>query len=183
MKSTLVLNASYQPMSVVSGYRGVSLVLNEKAVSVDDSDFILRSSDFQIAVPYVIKLNYFVKVPPIHTRTPFSRKGIMVRDNYKCAYCGKTADTIDHVIPKSKGGANTYDNCVASCTKCNSYKSNRSLNESGLVLRHAPYEPNVFTSILFKAMHDEEMFTSWSNFVFLYQPSLKESFDMSLARH
>lgn len=170
-------------MSVVSGYRGVSLVLNEKAVSVDDSDFIIHSADFQIAVPYVVKLNYFVKTPPLHTRMPFSRKGIMVRDNYKCAYCGKAADTIDHVIPKSKGGTNTYDNCVASCIKCNSHKSNRSLQDSGLTLRHQPYEPNVFTSILFKAMHDEAMFNSWSNFVFMYQPSLKESFQTAIARH
>jgi 5-methylcytosine-specific restriction endonuclease McrA len=176
MKSTLVLNASYEPMSIVSGYRGVNLVLQGKAVSIDDSSLIIRSPELEIAVPYVIKLNYYVNTPPVRTRIPFSRRGIMARDGNKCVYCGKTATTIDHIIPKSKGGENTYQNCVASCIKCNSHKKDLTLNESGLKLRHQPYEPSVFTSILFKAMHDEEMFNSWANYVFMYQPNLKDSF-------
>lgn len=164
-------------MSIVSGYRGVNLLLSSKAVSLDDSNYVIRSADLEINVPFVIKLNYYVKTPPLHSRMPFSRKGVMVRDNYKCAYCGKHADTVDHIIPKSKGGENTYENCVASCIKCNSHKSNRSLKEAGFKLRHEPYEPNIFTNILFKALSDEEMFAAWSNYVFMYQPNLKDSFE------
>jgi 5-methylcytosine-specific restriction endonuclease McrA len=163
-------------MGIVSGYRGVNLVLQGKAVSLDDSNLVIRSPELQLAVPYVVRLSYYVNIQNLKTRIPFSRKGVMARDGGKCAYCGKTANTIDHIVPKSKGGENSYQNCVASCMKCNSHKSNRSLQDSGLQLKQPPYEPTIFTSILFKAMHDDEMFQSWSNYVFMYQPNLKDSF-------
>jgi 5-methylcytosine-specific restriction endonuclease McrA len=163
-------------MGIVSGQRGVTLLIQNKAISIDDSSHVIRSMDFEIPVPYVIKLNYYVKTPPLHTTVPFSRRGILVRDNHKCAYCGKPATTIDHIVPKSKGGNNSYENCVASCLKCNGQKSNLTLHESGLVLRHEPYQPSVFTNILFKAMNDDALFASWSSYVFMYQPSLKDSF-------
>jgi 5-methylcytosine-specific restriction endonuclease McrA len=173
MKSTLVLNASYEPMSIVNGHRGVNLVLSGKATSLDDSPEALHSNSLIIPVPYVIKLNYFVKRPQLHKPLPFSKKGVMVRDGYKCAYCKSKADTIDHIIPRSKGGENSYLNCVASCIKCNSYKRDRFLKETGMTLHHNPYEPSIFNSFLFKVMHDEHMFQSWSTYIYMFAPAVK----------
>lgn len=179
MQSTLVLNASYEPLSVVSSARAISLILANKAMSVDDSDTKWRSSRAEISVPYVIRMNYFIKRNHVSKEVPFSRHGVLVRDNYRCAYCGKrnTSEmTIDHIIPKSKGGQHSWENCVTSCLKCNSHKKDHTLAQSGLKLRIKPTMPNVYSSFLLRVIHHPPAFQAWSNYVFMYSPDLKERF-------
>lgn len=178
MLSTLVLNATYEPMSIVNGFRAVNLILSEKAVSVDDSSRLIRSQNIEMFLPHVVKLNYFVKKAHQHSLVPFSRRGVLVRDNFECVYCGRKAETIDHVIPKSAPhyGANSYENCVASCFPCNSKKGNKTLKEAGYVLHKKPEAPSFYSSFLLKAGVGSESYQAWSEYVFMFQPALKETF-------
>lgn len=177
MQSILVLNASYEPLSIVSAYRGLNLIYSNKAVALDESDKIWHSAETSINLPYVIKMNYYVK-KKINTKdVPFSRKGVLVRDNHKCAYCFKNATTIDHVIPKSRGGLNTYNNAVACCLRCNSKKADFLLEEIGMKLKITPSAPSLYSSFLIKAINDTTVYSSWSNYIFMYQPDLQKHFE------
>ena len=92
------------------------------------------------SVSTVIRLRYVVRVPFLR-RTALSRKAVFIRDHHRCQYCGGHADSIDHIIPRSRGGATTWTNVVTACSPCNLQKGNRMLRESGLVLRRFPSEP------------------------------------------
>lgn len=173
MISALVLNASYEPMSIVGAKRAVNLILSGKAAPLELSTVYFNAKDAQVQLPYVIKLNYFVKKQPLSKPAGFSKKGIMVRDNYKCAYCNKAADTIDHVIPKSLGGESSYENCVASCLKCNAKKSNKLIHEVGYTLTRPLKAPSLYNSLLLKVQNDESAYHAWSQYIFMFQPESK----------
>jgi len=138
---TLVLNAGYEPLAVVSFKRALVLVMNEKAsvVSEDATDPV-RSATHEWARPTVIILRNYVRVPG--RRVPVSRRGVLRRDGYRCAYCGASATTIDHVEPKSRGGADSWENLVACCLKCNNVKGDRTPAEMGWRLRVRPKAPH-----------------------------------------
>jgi 5-methylcytosine-specific restriction endonuclease McrA len=136
----LVLNASYQPLCVVPVRRALVLALKEKADVIHTNGQVFRSESLEIRAPSVVKLRYFVKVP-YRSRTSLSRRAVFVRDDYQCQYCGRPAENVDHVIPRSKGGSHTWDNVVAACKPCNSRKENRSPSEAGLNLRRPPHRP------------------------------------------
>ncbi len=140
MSRALVLNASYEPLSVVSARRAVVLVLAEKAELVHGSDDEIRSEHLTLAVPSVVRLRVFVRVPHRH-HTTLSRRGVFLRDGGVCQYCGRHADSIDHVVPRSKGGPHTWENVVAACHRCNSTKRDRLLHETSMRLRCRPGPP------------------------------------------
>ncbi|MEA2497986.1 MAG: hypothetical protein QOH26_391 [Actinomycetota bacterium] len=117
------------------------LALKEKADVIHTNGHIFRSEALEIAAPSVVKLRYFVKVP-YRTRSSLSRRAVFVRDNFECQYCGRPAENVDHVIPKSRGGGHQWDNVVAACRPCNSRKENRTPADVGLKLRHAPQPPH-----------------------------------------
>lgn len=136
---TLVLNASYEPLCVVHLHRAVVLVLAEKAEPVEVTGS-LRSATTEIPAPSVIRLKHMVKIP-YRKDVRFSRRGIMARDRFMCSYCDRRADTIDHVIPRSRGGENSWANVVAACRRCNSRKADRTPAEAGMTLLRPPREP------------------------------------------
>lgn len=139
---TLVLNAGYEPLGVVSFKRALTLVLNNKATVLEQSiDRTVRSTTQEFELPSVILLQRYVRIPSSRI-IPVSRRGVLRRDNHKCAYCGRGANTIDHVYPKSRGGRDTWDNLVACCLKCNNAKSDRTLAEIGWQLRFVPRMPS-----------------------------------------
>lgn len=133
MESTLVLNANTEPLNIVSARRAIELVLNGKAVSVDDSTKVFRSETMVLPVPYVVQRLTQVKTDTHNRwgRQVFSKRGMMVRDNFRCVYCNKPGDTIDHVIPQHAGGETSYENCVTSCRSCNGKKGPRALDQIG----------------------------------------------------
>jgi 5-methylcytosine-specific restriction endonuclease McrA len=88
-----------------------------------------------------MRLSRYVRVPYRHA-VPMTRAGVLRRDGRRCAYCGKRADTIDHVVPRSRGGAHTWDNCVAACRTCNSKKADRLIEELGWTLAVPPRAPD-----------------------------------------
>jgi 5-methylcytosine-specific restriction endonuclease McrA len=133
MRSALVLNASYEPLSVVSARRAACLVLADKAEIVEEDGTVLHSPSISVPSPLVIRLRYMVKVP-YHRRTALSRRAVFARDDYRCQYCGRTADSIDHVLPRSRGGEHSWENVAAACRACNLHKRDRTPDEAGMRL-------------------------------------------------
>nr|WP_196776944.1 HNH endonuclease [Haloechinothrix halophila] len=138
----LLLNATFEPLTALSLRRAVVLVVCGKAEVVhgDPSGLLLHSATVTVPVPSVIRLNNYVRVP-YRGMVPLTRAGLMHRDRYRCAYCGAKAETIDHVVPRSRGGQHTWENCVACCTRCNHRKADRLLSEIGWTLRMRPQAP------------------------------------------
>jgi len=134
MHSALVLNASYEPLSVVSARRATCLVLSNKAEVLEDDDrHMFRSEKMNFPSPSVIRLRYMVKVPFVR-RAALSRRAIFARDDHRCQYCGNHADSIDHVLPRSRGGTHTWENVAAACRPCNLDKRDRTPEEAGMRL-------------------------------------------------
>ena len=138
--SALVLNATYEPLCVVSVRRATILVLTAKAECVSDGDGFLHSAHQNLPVPSVVRLTRYVKVP-YRTHVGLSRRAIFARDGGRCAYCRGSAETIDHVFPRSRGGLHAWDNVVAACAKCNHSKGDKTPAELGWRLHAIPAAP------------------------------------------
>lgn len=134
----LVLNASYEPLNVCNWRRAVVLVFKGKAEQVEHNGKVIYPN---FHIPTVIRLRKYITVP--YKEIPLTRKNLMYRDHYSCQYCGikSTNLTIDHVTPRSKGGADTWDNVVACCQRCNVKKGNRTPKEAGTKLLKQPRIP------------------------------------------
>jgi 5-methylcytosine-specific restriction endonuclease McrA len=141
MGRALVLNASDAPLAVVSARRAVVLVLKEKAEVVASNGMIFRSERLELEAPSVVRLRRFVKVP-FRARAPLTRRAVFARDGWACQYCGKSAENLDHVIPRSRGGEHVWENVVAACRRCNAKKENHLLTEVGMRLAHQPFAPS-----------------------------------------
>jgi 5-methylcytosine-specific restriction endonuclease McrA len=136
----LVLNASHEPLAVVPARRAVVLVLKSKAEVLETNGIAFRSERLTIEAPSVVRLTYFVRVP-FRARASLTRRAVFARDDWTCQYCGKPAENVDHVIPRSRGGEHVWENVVAACRRCNSQKENRLLEEANFVLRRPPFVP------------------------------------------
>jgi len=137
---SLVLNATYEPLGVVSDRRALILVLNQRATMVEMSDEVLHWAGGEMVLPAVVRLNKFVKIP-FRNSVPLSRRALFARDGGRCVYCGAAATSIDHVIPRSRGGLHIWENVVSACHKCNHHKADKTLKEIGWKLRTQPREP------------------------------------------
>src|SRR4051794_6016297 len=168
MTRALVLNASFEPLCVVSSRRAVVLVLGEKAEPVAHTGLVLHSERLMIEVPSVVRLRTFVAVP-YRRRVAVSRRAVMARDGGLCQYCGSRADSIDHVVPRSRGGTHTWENVVAACRPCNVRKRDRLLHETTMRLHRRPAAPRGASwSIVARGAVPGE----WAPF--LYEPDLVE---------
>ena len=147
MTQSLVLNASYEPLCVVSSRRALMLIIDEKAELLHATERLFRAAHIAFAEPSVVRLWHYVKVP-YQARISLNRRAVFARDDHRCQYCGASAENIDHVIPKSRGGAHSWENVVASCRPCTSRKRDRSQEESGMRLHRAPSAPRQRTWIL-----------------------------------
>lgn len=139
-----MLNATYEPLSVVPIRRAVVLVLAERAEVLHDTGEALHSEHLTVPIPSVVRLRTFVKVP-FRRRAPLNRRGVFARDGHRCQYCGAAAESIDHVIPRSKGGPHTWENVVAACRPCNVRKGDRLLAHTSMHLRRPPVAPREST--------------------------------------
>ena len=139
----LVLNASYEPLNVCTVRRALVLILKEKAEVLEHGDGVLRSETMRLDCPEVIRLITFVRVPRDIHRRRITRKAVLARDGWTCQYCGtsKPTLTVDHVIPRSRGGESIWENIVASCAPCNRKKGNRLPQEIRMHPRRHPRPP------------------------------------------
>jgi 5-methylcytosine-specific restriction endonuclease McrA len=138
----LLLNASYEPLRVIAFRRAVVLVIEGKADVVEEGDQQLRSASFAMAAPLVIRLRRMVKVP-FRARLPLNRANLVIRDGHRCVYCDRYGVplTIDHVVPRSRGGRHVWENVVAACGPCNHRKADKLLAELGWSLDVTPKAP------------------------------------------
>ncbi len=143
MTKALVLNATLEPLSVVTSRRALVLVWRNKATVVEVREEVWRSAQDSFKVPSVVRLNTYVNVP-YHRTVPLTRRAVFGRDDHVCQYCGATAENLDHVVPRSRGGSHSWDNVVACCRRCNIKKGNRLPNEVGLALSRLPRSPRRF---------------------------------------
>ncbi|MEU3735444.1 MULTISPECIES: HNH endonuclease [unclassified Streptomyces] len=155
MRDTLVLNASFEPLSTVTLNRAVVLVLNDKAVVEQAHPGLrVRAAAVEIPVPRVIRLCRYVRVP-FRRQAPWSRRGVLVRDQHRCAYCGRRATTVDHVVPRAQGGRDSWLNTVASCAMDNHRKADRTPEEAGMPLLRQPFEPTPADAMLLALGREE----------------------------
>ncbi|MBI2703748.1 MAG: HNH endonuclease [Actinobacteria bacterium] len=147
MGRSLVLNATYEPLGVVSSRRAVVLLLDQKADLIHASGEHVHSEKLDVEVPSVIRLRYFVRVP-YQRRAALSRRGVFLRDDGRCQYCGRRAESIDHVVPRSRGGQHIWENVVAACRRCNTTKRDRLLEDTAMHLRRRPEAPRHLSWVL-----------------------------------
>jgi len=139
----LVLNATYEPINVCTVRRAVVLLLKEKAEVVERGDWKLHSASTTIARPVVIRLVSYVRIPRDTHRRKITRRAVFARDDWTCQYCGARSNlTVDHVVPRSKGGPSSWDNIVASCAPCNRRKGNSLPRQAGMNLSRQPRTPS-----------------------------------------
>jgi 5-methylcytosine-specific restriction endonuclease McrA len=147
----LVLNASYEPINVCTMRRAAVLVLKSRAEVLERGDGALHSERLELVRPCVIRLVRYVRIPRDVHRRKITRKAVLARDFYTCQYCGHEAHglTVDHVIPRSRGGESVWENIVASCAPCNRKKGNRMPREARMhpANRPKPPGPTVFIRI------------------------------------
>ena len=138
----LVLNASYEPLNVCSVRRAVILILKDKAELLERDERTLRAESVTLPHPVVIRLVSYVKVPRDRAKRRITRRAVFARDSWTCQYCGTTSHlTVDHVIPRSRGGPSDWENIVTSCAPCNRRKGNRTPVEAGIHPRRKPRAP------------------------------------------
>jgi 5-methylcytosine-specific restriction endonuclease McrA len=136
-----VLNTTYEPMNVCSVHRAIVLILKGKAETVETASGLIRSERTVFAAPLVIRLLHYVRIPRADSRR-LSRRAILARDGFRCQYCGSTRHlTIDHVIPRSRGGMSSWDNVVTSCAPCNVRKGAFLPSEVGMSPSRKPRPP------------------------------------------
>ncbi len=141
----LVLNQAYEPVTVTIAKRAVILVLLGKAEEVVNYKEIVHSPSFQMPLPSIVRLGRYVRVRD--KEIVLTRKNVLKRDNHRCQYCGRTSVplTLDHVIPKQRGGSDTWNNLVAACHPCNVRKGNRIPAEAAMPLQRRPHKPSRIT--------------------------------------
>ena len=161
----LVLNVTYEPLSVIPVSRAVHLLLAGRAELIEASEAVIRSERTQMTVPLVVRLLHYVRVPH-NLPLPLSRRALLLRDNYTCQYCGDTPGrenlTIDHVLPRSKGGRTEWENVVVACAPCNRRKGNRMPDEASMPLSAKPHRPR-FWAMALLTMSNNDVWRKYLN--------------------
>jgi len=173
VQQVLVLNASFEPLNVCSVRRAHVLVFKGKAEVVEELDRPLCSATGTSPWPHVIRLVNYVRVPRIVQRK-ISRRALFARDGWRCVYCGTAGGrlTLDHVIPRSRGGDSVWENVVTSCSPCNLRKGNRLPHEVHMELSHPPRPP---APVLFIRLASPTIPQRWERYLAAYSSSSSSS--------
>ncbi len=152
-RRVLVLNASYEPLSLIPVRRAVVLLMQSKAEMLDCAQRLaIRSVGQRWPLPLIIRLSYFVFVPS--RSSPPTRNAVMLRDGHRCGYCGQASGrssmTIDHVVPRCQGGDHSWSNLITACQRCNQRKGHHSPDQANMTLRWQPSQPSYVSLILLR---------------------------------
>jgi 5-methylcytosine-specific restriction endonuclease McrA len=145
--TTLVIDKTGYPVDIVTWRDALGLIRRPDCAHVldEDSDRVLNTVDMGIPMPLVVQLRNYIAVKA-RTRVPFSRKNILLRDDLRCQFCAMILSTkectLDHILPRSRGGKSTWENLVVACRGCNKRKDNKTPKEAGMRLLKAPVEPS-----------------------------------------
>lgn len=161
--SVLVLNQNYEPLNVCNVRRAMVLVLRGKAEVIESAAGVIRSATTSFILPSVIRLINFIRRPRPKVR--LTRKEVFTRDGWTCVYCGKqTRDlTLDHVLPRHRGGQHTWENLVSACKPCNHRKAGRTPAEAKMTMRREPAAPRVSVYYAFFPYLSQQL--EWRKFV------------------
>jgi 5-methylcytosine-specific restriction endonuclease McrA len=163
VQQVLVLNASYEPLNVCSVRRAHVLVWKGRAEVLESLDRPLRAATGSYVWPHVIRLVQYVKVPRAVKRR-ISRRALFARDGWQCVYCGSANArlTLDHVVPRSRGGDSVWENVVTACAPCNLRKGDRLLHEASMTLPHPPRPP---APVLFIRLSTQRVPDTWRQYL------------------
>lgn len=144
MTKCIVLNGDYTYLNTISWRRAVCLVIKGKTEVLKYTDKVCRCvGGIEVKIPLIIKLIKVIRMI-YKNKVPFSKRNVIVRDGHKCAYCQSNRNlTIDHIIPTSKGGKSSFENCVTACKTCNSKKGNRTPSEAHMYMTKRAYSPTI----------------------------------------
>jgi 5-methylcytosine-specific restriction endonuclease McrA len=146
MANALVLNATFEPLHIVSWQKALQLLYQGKVEVIEESDKVVRTVSLEVRVPAVLRLLSYVPLKRKKHWVRFSRSNIFIRDKNSCQYCGvqfpKAQLTLDHVVPSVQNGPKTWQNIVTACKPCNQRKGGRTPREAGMVLINEPKQPN-----------------------------------------
>ena len=167
---TLVLNATYEPLQIVSWKRAVRMLFQEKAEVVAEYDREVRSVSVSVKLPSVLRLLQYVTVKRYYNRVKFTRTNLYARDQHRCQYCGRRFSpnllTYDHVVPVAREGRKTWENIVTCCIGCNRRKSNQTPEEAGLRLIRRPKAPSGFPHKVRFHLYQSKAPESWKDYIF-----------------
>ncbi len=162
----LVLNASYEPLNLISTRRAILLLIKDKAEIIEATDRMIRAASTELPQPLVIRLRRYIKLPH-NLSLPLTRRLVYARDQYTCQYCGghfpASQLTLDHIIPKSRGGQKVWENIVTACKRCNQKKGNRTPQEAHMHLIRQPYRPRYIALVWLKAPHARH--PAWEKYI------------------
>jgi 5-methylcytosine-specific restriction endonuclease McrA len=172
VSDVLVLNFTYEALNITTFQRAVKMIFSGKAELLHGQDRILSSTTFEMQMPSIIRMLYYIRRPM--QKVALTKKNVLIRDDHTCQYCGMRGErlmTVDHVIPRSRGGTSTWENLVCACMRCNNRKNNRTPNEANMSLQRKPRQPKYIPWIQIKrnTLPDE-----WGKFLFLYNVSIDE---------
>lgn len=163
MTCVLVLNQNYEPLNVCNARRALLLIHGGKAEVLEHGRGHIRTPSLAFPRPSVIRLVYLIKRP--RPRVRLTRREVFIRDHFSCQYCGlKTRDlTLDHIVPRHRGGQHSWENLVSACRSCNHRKGGKSLADSRMSLRRLPFEPKANSYYLFGQYLDD--YGEWQKFI------------------
>lgn len=162
MKGVLLLNQDYSPLTICSVERAFILVFLKKAeLMTEAEDKSIRTISKAYPMPAVIRLHHYIHLP--YRSVVLTRQNIFKRDRFSCQYCGSGKNlTLDHIMPRSRGGHSSWSNLVAACRRCNTIKGNRTPEEAGLFLKGKPHKP---TYLMFLRDYSGAMRKEWVPFL------------------
>ena len=162
--AVLVLNQNYEPLDVCTWKRAMVMVVGGKAEIVENGRGVIHSPSMTFPLPSVVRIRHMIRRP--RPRVKLNRREVFRRDNFTCQYCGKqtTNLTVDHLVPRHRGGAYSWENLVSACPECNRRKGGKALREAGMSLMHQPAEPKATLHSLFSSPRYRE-YTEWRQFL------------------
>ncbi|MAJ44248.1 MAG: HNH endonuclease [Candidatus Marinimicrobia bacterium] len=165
-RRVLVLNQNYQPLTITKTKRAVALFMDKKVEILEKYNEKIHSINFSLNLPSVIRLTKYINYHP--KAIPLTRKNLLRRDSYICQYCAvkNKPMTLDHIIPKQRGGKETWENLVAACTSCNHKKNNRTPKESNMPLLRKPKKPSMLTYFQQSVRKKQD---AWKPYLFMEQ--------------
>jgi 5-methylcytosine-specific restriction endonuclease McrA len=161
----LVLNSSYEPLSICDAQKAVLLLFGGKAVQVTHHpERVISTVSRSFPLPSIVRLTCFVRVP--YKSIILNRKNILLRDSFQCQYCGKTDQplTIDHIVPRSRGGEYSWENLITACPRCNSKKGNRTPREAGMHPLKQAIRPN---NLMFMQQLTTTVSDDWKPYLYM----------------
>lgn len=163
---TLLLDATYRPLRAVSWKRAIVLDLQDRVDVVEYYDEVVHTPSTTVPLPAVIRLRQYLRL--YHRGVAFTRRNVLLRDKFQCQYCGDRPAmrelTLDHVVPRSRGGAMSWENVVAACQTCNHRKGSRTPREARMILRRAPSRP-LFLPVLRPGLGGDETPVEWTEYL------------------